>query len=242
VSKVTHLIPEWQVLDLPFIFETYQDVEKVFTGETGKQLLAMLDRKGIKGLALWGNGFKQMMSNRRLLVERGDFSGLKFRVMPSEVIEKQFQLLGATPVVVPFNHVYKALEKHEFDGQENTISNIYSKGFYQFQPYLTISNHGYLGYAVMINQTFWNGLPKEIQESIMEAVKETTDWNLTQSKAQNEAELALMMQHERTHIYELTEKEREKWKEMFSSLYAQFRKEFGSKLLKQIEHEKGKAE
>ncbi|WP_409978197.1 DctP family TRAP transporter solute-binding subunit [Anoxybacteroides tepidamans] len=242
VSKVTQLIPEWQVFDLPFIFETYSDVEKVFTGKTGKQLLSMLDKKGIKGLALWGNGFKQMMSNRRLLVDVRDFAGLKFRVMPSEVIERQFQLLGAKPIVVPFNHVYESLEKHEFDGQENTVSNIYSKGFYQFQPYLTISNHGYLGYVVMVNQTFWNHLPKEIQEKIMEAMQETTTWNLKQSKMQNESELALMKQNDRMHVYVLTEKEREKWKKKFTPLYEQFRREFGDKLLQQIENERKEAE
>ncbi|MBB5326314.1 C4-dicarboxylate-binding protein DctP [Anoxybacillus tepidamans] len=234
VSKVTQLIPEWQVLDLPFIFENYGDVEKVFTGEVGKNLLAMLERKGIKGLALWGNGFKQMTSNRHPLVEPSDFSSLKFRVMPSEVIERQFQLLGAKPIVVPFNRVYESLEKHEFDGQENTISNIYSKSFYQFQPYLTISNHGYLGYAVMVNKVFWDHLPKDIQEKMMEAMQETTAWNLTQSKEQNEEELAQMKQNPRMHIYELTEKERETWKQKFMPLYQEFEREFGSGLLRQI--------
>jgi tripartite ATP-independent transporter DctP family solute receptor len=236
-SKVTELIPEWQVLDLPFIFENYDDVEKVFTGEVGKQLLAMLEKKGIKGLALWGNGFKQMMSNHHLLVEPNDFSELKFRVTPSEAIEKQFQFLGATPIVVPFNHVYESLEKHEFDGQENTISNIYSKGFYQFQPYLTISNHGYLGYAVMVNQSFWNHLPKDVQKKITEAMKETTIWNLKQSKMQNEQELAQMKRNSKMHIYELTSKDREKWKQKFRPLYEEFEREFGNRLLRQIQHE-----
>ncbi|MGX1900376.1 TRAP transporter substrate-binding protein [Thermolongibacillus altinsuensis] len=235
-SKVTELIPEWQVLDLPFIFEDYHDVEKVFTGEAGKQLLAMLEKKGMKGLALWSNGFKQMISNRHLLIEPRDFSGLKFRVMPSEILEKQFRLLGAEPIIVPFNHVYQSLEKHEFDGQENTISNICSKGFYQFQPYLTISNHGYLGYAVIVNQSFWERLPKEIQQKITEAMKETTIWNLKQSKRQNEQDLAKIKQNNKIHIYELTNKEREKWKQKFAPLYEEFEMEFGDKLLRQIQN------
>lgn len=234
VSKVTQLLPEWQVLDLPFIFENYDDVEHVFRGKVGKNLLAMLEKKGMKGLALWGNGFKQMMSNRRLLIEPSDFSGLKFRVMPSEIIEKQFQLLGAKPVVVPFDRVYESLEKHEFDGQENTISNIYSKNFYQFQPYLTISNHGYLGYAVIVNKHFWEKLPKDIQQKITEAMQETTAWNLKQSRKQNEAQLAKMKQNPKMHIYELTKKEQETWKQKFAPLYDEFEREFGSKLLQQI--------
>lgn len=237
VSKVTQLLPEWQALDLPFIFESYDDVERAFTGEVGKRLLAMLEKKEMKGLALWGNGFKQMTSNRRLLIEPSDFSGLKFRVMPSEIIEKQFQLLGAKPIVVPFNHVYESLEKHAFDGQENTISNIYSKNFYQFQPYLTISNHGYLGYAVIVNQHFWDKLPKDIQQNIAEAMQETTAWNLNQSRKQNEAELEKMKQNSKMHIYELTKKEQEVWKQKFSPLYDEFEREFGSELLHQIKAE-----
>ncbi|WP_066323097.1 TRAP transporter substrate-binding protein [Anoxybacteroides amylolyticum] len=237
VSKVTQLLPEWQVLDLPFIFENYDDVERVFTGNVGKSLLAMLEKKGMKGLALWGNGFKQMTSNRRLLIEPSDFSGLKFRVMPSEIIEKQFQLLGAKPIVVPFDRVYESLEKHEFDGQENTISNIYSKNFYQFQTYLTISNHGYLGYAVIVNKHFWDKLPKDIQQKITEAMQETSAWNLKQSKKQNEAELAKMKQNPQMHIYELTEKEQKAWKQKFAPLYNEFEREFGSKLLRQIKAE-----
>ncbi|MBA2874705.1 TRAP transporter substrate-binding protein [Thermaerobacillus caldiproteolyticus] len=240
-SKVTELIPEWQVLDLPFIFKDYHDVEKAFTGDVGKQLLAMLESKGIKGLALWSNGFKQMMSNRRLLIEPRDFYELRFRIMPSDIIKKQFQLLGSEPIAVPFDNVYSSLENHELDGQENTISNIYSKGFYRFQPYLTISNHGYLGYAVMVNKQFWDHLPKEIQKKITEAMKETTIWNLQQSKRQNEQQLAQLRKNHRIHIYELTNTDRKKWKSQFAPLYQEFEKEFGNHLLRQIQKEEGES-
>jgi tripartite ATP-independent transporter DctP family solute receptor len=239
-SKITEYIPEWQVLDLPFIFEDHRDVEQVFTGGTGKKLLSMLEKKGIKGLALWSNGFKQMISNRHLLIEPHDFANLKFRIMPSEVIEKQFLLLGAEPVVVPFNHVYRSLEKHEFDGQENTISNIYSKGFYKFQSYMTVSNHGYLGYAVMMNEQFWKSLPKDIQQQILAAMEETTVWNLKQSKQQNEQQLVDMKKNSEMKIYELTEEEREKWKDIFTPLYKEFEKEFGGELLREIQKDRSR--
>jgi tripartite ATP-independent transporter DctP family solute receptor len=233
-SKVTELIPEWQVLDLPFLFQDYHDVERAFTGNVGEYLLATLDQKGIKGLALWSNGFKQMMSTARPLIRPDDFHGLRFRIMPSKVIERQFRLLGGEPVVVSFDHVYRSLEKHEFDGQENTISNIYSKGFYKFQPYITISNHGYLGYAVIMNKSFWESLPKDIQQKITEAIQETTKWNLQQSKTQNEQELEKIKQNKSIHIYELSEEEKKRWERKFAPLYDQFTKEFGDKLLREI--------
>jgi tripartite ATP-independent transporter DctP family solute receptor len=235
-SNVTELIPEWQVLDLPFLFQDYRDVERTFTGDVGKQLLAMLDEKGIKGLALWSNGFKQMIGTARPLIRPDDFRGLRFRIMPSEVIARQFRLLGGDPIVVSFNHVYRSLENHEFDGQENTISNIYSKGFYKFQPYITISNHGYLGYAVMMNKSFWESLPKDIQQKITEAMQETTVWNLQQSKRQNEEELNKIEQNKHIHIHKLSEEEKKQWEQRFSPLYDQFKKEFGDKLLREIKH------
>ncbi|AMX84521.1 C4-dicarboxylate ABC transporter [Geobacillus subterraneus] len=233
-SKVTELIPEWQVLDLPFLFHDDNDVRRVFTGKVGAELLGMLEEKGIKGLALWSNGFKQMMGTTRPLVEPDDFRGLRFRIMPSEVIDKQFRLLGGEPVAVSFDRVYRALERHEFDGQENTISNIYSKGFYKFQPYITISNHGYLGYAVMMNQSFWNSLPKEIQQNIAEAMDEATRWNLRQSKAQNERELQQLKRREDVHLYLLSETEKRRWERKLAPLYQEFTRRFGSRLLNEI--------
>jgi TRAP-type C4-dicarboxylate transport system substrate-binding protein len=148
-------------------------------------------------------------------------------------------LLGAKPVVVSFNHVYQSLEKQEFDGQENTISNIYSKGFYQFQPYITVSNHGYLGYVVLMNEKFWESLPKDIQKQIVAALEETTLWNLKQSKQQNEQQLMEMKNNSNIQIYELTDKERKEWKEQFAPLYKEFEKKFGSKLLQQIQNDRG---
>ncbi|MGP3560638.1 MULTISPECIES: TRAP transporter substrate-binding protein [Geobacillus] len=233
-SKVTELIPEWQVLDLPFLFHDDDDIRRVFTGKVGDELLGMLEEKGIKGLALWSNGFKQMMGTTRPLIEPDDFRGLRFRIMPSEVIDKQFRLLGGEPVAVSFDHIYRALERHEFDGQENTISNIYSKGFYKFQPYITISNHGYLGYAVMMNQSFWDRLPKDIQQKITEAMAEATQWNLRQSKAQNERELQQLKQQKSVHLYLLSEMERKRWEQKLAPLYEEFARQFGSKLLNEI--------
>ncbi|MGG3161020.1 TRAP transporter substrate-binding protein [Geobacillus stearothermophilus] len=233
-SKVTELVPEWQVLDLPFLFRDEDDVCRVFTGEIGAELLEMLEAKKIKGLALWSNGFKQMMSTTRPLIAPDDFRGLRFRIMPSEVIEKQFRLLGGEPVAVSFDHVYRALEQHEFDGQENTISNIYSKSFYKFQPYITISNHGYLGYAVMMNQAFWDHLPKDIQQKITEAMAEATQWNLQESKAQNERELQQLKRREDVFLYRLSEEEKRKWEQKFAPLYEEFAKRFGARLLDEI--------
>lgn len=233
-SKVTKLIPQWQVLDLPFIFHDSEDVERVFTGPAGNRLLKLLAHKNIKGLALWSNGFKQMTSNRKALVHPEDFRGQTFRIMPSPVLDEQFRLLGAKPVPVPFPEVYQDLEKHQVDGQENTISNIYSKRFYRVQRYLTISNHGYLGYAVLMNKSFWDQLPPPIQHQLSEAMEETTVWMLKQSKRMNEQQLEKLERQADMEITILEEKEKKRWIEQLKPVYDRYRQRFGNELLDEI--------
>jgi tripartite ATP-independent transporter DctP family solute receptor len=233
-SKMTEMMPEWQMFDLPFIFEDYEEVEEAFMGDVGRKLLTLLEDEDIKGLALWSNGFKQMTSNNRPLLEPSDFKGQRFRIMPSEVIEEQFRLLGAEPKVVPFNQVYESLEKHQFDGQENTISNIYSKRFYQLQRYMTISNHGYLGYAVLMNEDFWKRLPPGVQILLTDAMKETTTWIWEQAKLMNEEQLQYIKEESNIKVYYLTEEEKKKWRQKFQPIYNNFEEEATEELVKMI--------
>ncbi|MFC3883908.1 TRAP transporter substrate-binding protein [Bacillus songklensis] len=234
-SKMTEIMPEWQVFDLPFIFEDYEEVERAFMGDVGRKLLTMLKDENIKGLALWSNGFKQMTSDERPLLKPRDFKGQRFRIMPSEVIEEQFRLLGGEPKVVPFNQVYESLEKHQFDGQENTISNIYSKRFYQLQRYMTISNHGYLGYAVLMNEEFWERLPPDVQVLLTGAMEETTTWIWEQSKLMNEEQLERIQKESNIKVYYLTEEEKKKWRQRFRPIYRNFKEEATEELVKMIE-------
>ncbi|HWO98224.1 MAG TPA: TRAP transporter substrate-binding protein [Bacillus sp. (in: firmicutes)] len=233
-SKMTEIMPEWQMFDLPFIFEDYDEVEQVFMGDVGRKLLTMLEEEDLKGLALWSNGFKQMTSNKSPLLEPDDFKGQRFRIMPSKVIEEQFQLLGAQPRAVPFNQVYESLQKHEFDGQENTISNIYSKRFYELQRYMTISNHGYLGYAVLVNEDFWKSLPVDVQVLLTDAMEDTTTWIWEQSKTMNEEQLKYIQQNSNIEIHYLTDREKEKWRQKLQPIYKQFKEEATEELVKMI--------
>jgi len=108
---------------------------------------------GMKGVAFWSNGFKQVTNNVRPILGPQDFKGLKFRIQPSPLIERHIKNWGGKTSVIPFNDAYRNLADGSVDGQENTISNIVSKRLYQVQKYMTISNHGYLGYAVIFNKS-----------------------------------------------------------------------------------------
>lgn len=236
-SKITKTIPAWQVLDLPYIFNNYDDIQKIFTGEISEELLGMLSEVDIKGLALWSSGFKQMTSNKTPLIEVQDFKGLKARTMPSDMLQQQFYLLDAKPKDIGFDQVFSVLEQNDIDIQENTASNIYSKGFYKVQKYMTISNHGILGYAVMMNEDFWNNLPKDIQRKIQEALNEATLWNMKQSEQMNKNDLVKIEKKSSMTIFTLTQAQQKAWRNMWEPLYQQYEATINPKLIKQIQDE-----
>ncbi len=234
-SNMTELLPEWLILDLPYIFKDDEHVEAVLNGEIGDALLSQLKKHNIKGITFWSNGFKQMMSNRGPLKAPADFLGQRFRIMPSKALEDQFHELGVKTSALAFNQVYRNLENGYLDGIENTISNIYSKRFYKVQKYMTISNHGYLGYSVMMNQEFWDSLPKDLQKDIEEAMDETTDWLYTESQEINNGQLNMIKTTSDILIHELSDEERENWIDFFKPLYEEYGEKYGKRWINEIQ-------
>ena len=152
-------VREFEVFDLPYILPDLATLRKVTDGPLGAKLLKLLEPKGMTGLAYWDNGFKQMTANKKLITP-ADYKGLKFRIQSSKVLEAQFRALGAIPQVMAFCEVYQALQTGVVDGQENTWSNIYTQKMHEVQKYATVTNHGYIGYVVVVNKKFWDGLPR----------------------------------------------------------------------------------
>lgn len=234
LSKMTKLNPEWGFFDLPFLFQNNEDIETVLSSDIGERFLALHKDEGIKGLALWSNGFKQMTSNVKELHHPKDFSGQRFRIMPSSIIEEQFKTLGAYPVEAPFDQLYSSMQDDQFDGQENTISNIYSRRIYEFHHYMTISNHGFLGYAVLINQKFWNSLPDEVKPSIKAAMDETTSWMLAESQKMNDDQLKLIEKESSIKIYFLSNEESMEWFNALKPVYSKFLQQVHSDEIKEF--------
>lgn len=218
-SKMTTYLPQWQVLDLPYLFDTDEEVHDVLTGPIGEQLLEELKPYQVKGLAFWHNGFKHLTSADYPIHTYENLQGLRIRTMPSKTLEKQFETLGAIPVPLSFSEVFNDLEAHAIEAQENTASNIYSKGFYKVQQYMTLTKHGILGYSVLMNEKFWESLPAKIQKQITEAMKETTDWQFEQAVLMNEKDLRKLQQLDDFEIYEMSAEERARFKEKLAPVY-----------------------
>ena len=212
-------VKEFEVFDLPYILPNQAALTKVTTGPLGQKLLKLLEPKGMVGLAYWDNGFKQMSANKPLKVPE-DYKGLKFRIQSSKVLEAQFRLLGATPQVMAFSEVYQALQTGVVDAQENTASNIYTQKFDEVQKYTTLTNHGYIGYIVVVNKKFWDGLPADIREQLTRAMKEATDYTNEIARLENEEALQEIKKKGRSQIIIPTEAETTQMRKAMEPIYA----------------------
>ena len=203
-------VREFEVFDLPYILPTKEALRKITDGAIGKKLFAKLEPKGITGLAYWDNGFKIMSANRPLHVP-ADFRGLKMRIQSSKVLEAQIRALGAIPQVMAFSDVYQALQTGVVDGTENPPSNMYTQKMHEVQKHATLSNHGYLGYAVIVNKSFWDKLPSDIRQGLEKAMAEATAYANNISEQENEQAIVEIKKSGRTTFYELTPQEQAAW-------------------------------
>ena len=227
---------EFEAFDLPFIFPDKAVLARVTEGPIGASLFRKLEDKGIKGLAYWDNGFKDMTANKPLR-NPADFKGLKMRIQSSKVLESEIRTLGALPQVLAFSEVYQALQTGVVDGTENTPSNIYSQKTHEVQKYLTVSNHGYIGYAVIVNKKFWEGLPPDIRTSLEGAMKDATRYANAISQQENDDALAKIKASGRTEIIQLTEAQKAEWRKALQPVYAEMAPRVGKDLIEAIRKE-----
>ena len=233
-SKVSQLFPQWQIWDLPYLFTNLESVHQIMDGPLGKTLFAQLNQKNMKGLVMWDNGFKHISNNVHPIIKPIDLEGLRFRIMSQGILEEQFHAFGADALFLPFNDVYQSLEEGRVDGQENTISNIYSKKFDTVQNYLTLSQHGFMGYAVIVNEEFWHQLPAHARELLEQTLEEVTLWERVKAKELNEEQLRELQIRNKIKIYTLNSKERSIWKEDFSLVYSKFAQENSVDFLNEV--------
>ncbi|HEX7109298.1 MAG TPA: TRAP transporter substrate-binding protein [Aestuariivirga sp.] len=226
-------VRDYEAFDLPFIFPDKAALRKVLDGDIGKQLFAKVEEKGIKGLAYWDNGFKIMSANSPLKVP-DDFLGLKLRIQSSKVLEAQMKALGAVPQVMAFSEVYQALQTGVVDGTENPPSNMYTQKMHEVQKYATLSNHGYLGYAVIVNKKFWDDLPADVRGQLEQAMTEATAFANDIAQAENDQALEAMKASGKTEFHELTAEERTAWIAALKPVHEEVAGRVGKELIEAI--------
>jgi C4-dicarboxylate-binding protein DctP len=229
---------EFEVFDLPYIFGDVSEMHRVTEGPIGQSLLNKLDAKGIHGLAFWDNGFKDMSANKALHMP-ADFRGLKMRIQSSDVLKGEMRALGATPQVMAFSEVYQGLQTGVVDGTENPPSNMYTQKMHEVQKFMTMSEHGVIEYAVIVNKKFWDGLPADIRTQLEGAMREATKYTNAISKSENDDALAKIKASGKTQVIALTPAEKSAWKKALVKVHKENEGRIGKDLIQSIYKETG---
>ena len=226
-------VKEFEVFDLPFIFDDYNDLHKVTQGPVGQGLLKKLEPKGITGLAYWDNGFKSFSANVPIMMP-ADLKGKKLRIQSSKVLEEQIRAIGGLPQVMAFSEVYQALQTGVVDGTENPISNLYTQKMHEVQKHLTLTEHGYLGYAVIVNKKFWDGLPSDIRKQLEDAMEQATRYANQIAKVENETALENVRKSGKTQIHVQTAAERQAFKKALVPVHQKMASRIGKETIENV--------
>jgi C4-dicarboxylate-binding protein DctP len=231
-------VKEFELFDLPFIFDGYDDLHKITQGPVGQKLLAKLEVKGVKGLAYWDNGFKVMSANTDIRKPEG-MKGLKVRIQSSKILDAQMRAVGAIPQVMAFSEVYQALQTGVVDGTENPPSNLYTQKMFEVQKYVATTNHGYLGYAVIVNKKFWDGLAPDIRTALESAMVDATKYANDIAKQKNDEDFAAVKASGKSQILELTPAERAAWKAAMVKVHDEMADRIGKELIAEVQQATG---
>ncbi|MEW5774099.1 MAG: TRAP transporter substrate-binding protein [Thermodesulfobacteriota bacterium] len=230
LSKFEKFTKQLQIYDLPFLFRDMPAIDRFQHGPFGQKLLMSMKDKGIIGLGYLHNGMKQMSSNDPLKLP-ADAKGKKFRIMQSDVLQAQFETLGAVPLKAPFSEVFTLLQTRAIDGQENTWSNIYSKKFHEVQPYITETDHGVLDYMLVTSTEFWEGLPADVKPVLKQCIDESIAYNNKVSDEKSIEDKKKIQESGRTTITELSDADKDKWVEAMKPVWKKFEGDIGKDML-----------
>jgi C4-dicarboxylate-binding protein DctP len=230
LSKFETFTKKFRLFDLPFVFENVAAVDRYQTSKAGQKLLTSMERKGLTGLAFWHNGMKQLSANKPLLTP-ADAKGLKFRIQPSDVLQAQFEALGANPQKMAFSEVYGALQTKVVDGQENTWSNIYGQKFFEVQDGVTETNHGIIDYLVVTSTKWLKGLKPEVRSQFLKILGEVTDARNKVSNEVNEKNKKLLLD-KNVKIRALSGEQRKLWIAAMKPVWTKFEGQIGADIIK----------
>ena len=223
-------VKEFELFEFPYLFTDQQSLERVTNGPVGREMLKRLESKGLIGLSFWDNGFKIMSSNRSMHSPT-DLKGLKLRIQASKVLDEQMRVLGANPQVMAFSEVYQALQTGVVDGLENVPSNLYTQKMHEVQKHMTVTNHGYIGYAVVVNKKFWEKLPADVRSQLDGAMKEATEYANKIAQQENEAALDAIRKSGKVTVYMPTDAEKAEWRKVMLPVHKTMEERIGKDLI-----------
>ena len=231
-AKLSHVIPELQIFDLPYIFPNPTCAHKVLDGKVGNTMLSKFSEHGLVGVTFWESGFKQLTSNKPIKhIE--DFKAIRFRTMQSNVIRDQFSSWGAQSVAIDFGKTFEVLKNNVVDGQENPLNSIITMGFHEVQKHLYLSDHGYLAQVFVVSKKSLDKLSKQHQKIIIDSARQVTPWQREQAQKKHQTLLNQLQDHP-IEVSTLPDEINQYMRAKASDVLEQYRFELGTELIENI--------
>jgi tripartite ATP-independent transporter DctP family solute receptor len=223
--------PRMVIEALPYAWDNHDQANRALDGELGKRLLALLLKKGIRGVAYWEQGFRHVTNSVRPIQNPSDLNGIKLRTPQTPLIEKTFKALGASPVPMGWLEVYPALKQGVVDGQENPLDVIWTYKIYEVNKYLSLTGHIWTSAILVIDNMVWKKISKEDQDIMFKYAAVWRDEERRIIKSSEEDYLAKI----RSTGMEVNTVKKAPFREEVKSVWKEYEKVFGKDLIDLVE-------
>lgn len=230
MGVVANYEPKVSIFELPFLFSSYERVDVVLDSEFGMSLLSSLPDAGLRGLAYWENGLRQITNSVKPIEKPSDLDGLKIRTPENAMTLSIFKALGANPSPLAFSELYLALSQGSFDGQENPIANIHASKFEEVQKYLSITNHKYEALVFLVSEEVWQKMPEDIQKLISTSAKIFGDVHRDMVRSDE----ATMIEDLESKGMTISRPDLKAFQEATEVVYDEYGQKFGQELINQV--------
>ncbi|WP_062360792.1 TRAP transporter substrate-binding protein [Vreelandella aquamarina] len=231
-----NFVPETYVLDLPFLFENYDQARCVLDSEIGDELLAKMSDHGLVGMAWSENGFRHLTNSQREIASPADAEGLRVRTMENAVHQEAFRQMGARPTPMAFPELFTALQQGTVDGQENPITVIVATNFWEVQDYLSLTGHVYSPAIVLGSPILLDSLSEEERDWFMQAAAASVDATREEVSRLEREGVALL---EANGMTVRTEIDPAPFQQAVEPAYEIFTSQYGSDMLERIREKAG---
>ncbi|CAM8621633.1 DctP TRAP-type C4-dicarboxylate transport system, periplasmic component [Comamonadaceae bacterium] len=238
-ATLVGITKEMALWDAPFLISNTKEADAMLDGPVGDKIRNKLQDKGLVGLVYWENGFRNLTNSKRAINKVEDLEGIKLRVMQNNVYLNSFKTLGANAVPMAFSELFSALETNTVDGQENPFNTILSSKFYEVQKYVTVTNHVYAPWIVLVSKKWWDQLSKDEQKILSDAAKISRDFERKDTR--DEAAKAVAdLKAKGMQINELPPAEAARMRDKLTRVYATIGADIGMDLWNEAQAELAK--
>jgi TRAP-type C4-dicarboxylate transport system substrate-binding protein len=172
-SYLTARVPELELLDLPYLFDTRAKAHAAMDGRLGRWFAELIEKQvpAYRVLGWFENGFRHYSNKLRPVRSPADMKGLRVRTLPSRIHQRTHELLGAVACVMDLKPGIEAMKTGEVDTQENPLTNTLDYGAHTLHRHHTLTGHMYLSRAILVHRPSFDAFPQALQENLRDAVE-----------------------------------------------------------------------